>query len=554
MPYNGVEKYTKKEEPMEKLVQLFSRSIRFAYHCFDRIVIRGYLSTLSRPNNLMYFFRTIKQEECISKETLRRRTDQYLSWVNAYTKNNEIPIRWAEKDVRKKDDLAPIRHRMQREGRTGLYYVLKSMEQGPSFRIMKPKFPVEDPNWRIIAAQRSRYTHLYFYIIDEVLGPFSMRIGAFLPFYTTYYLNGHDIISSMLATDGVRFRMRENAFISVSDPSALQAAADRIDPYHIQERMDYWTFMLGPKFSRHEREGIDLRRYYYLSQVEYAQNIVFKRNHPIHSIFERSCDLGLARITPQRMAHIFGWRITQRTKGKQQVVLDQMDHGHHVLRAYSKNSFVKQYEKNNTFLRIETCSNNLKDFRQKKSLKYLRDVADKLQGVNDRFADGQTENLNVEIDYHLLEKLAQPCRLKSRRIASIRLDNDRIMRLLEFLMHSSSQLIGISAVHLHKAVLNAYHLIAKRYTRNQLAYDLRKLKAHGLIQRINNRYLYTLSDYGRKAAAILVILRNRILRPIAGSIFNRPPKISLKTNSKIQAQYRRTTKSFNDLIALLKAT
>jgi len=43
---------------MEKLTQLFGRSIRFAYHCFDRIVIRGYLSTLSRPENIVYFFRT----------------------------------------------------------------------------------------------------------------------------------------------------------------------------------------------------------------------------------------------------------------------------------------------------------------------------------------------------------------------------------------------------------------------------------------------------------------------------------------------------------------
>ena len=91
----------------------------------------------------------------------------------------------------------------------------------------------------------------------------------------------------------------------------MQAASDRIDPYRIQEPLDSWTFMPGAKFSRHEREGIDLRRYYYLSQVEYAQNIIFKRNHPIHSIFERSCDLGLARITPQRMAHIFGWTITK---------------------------------------------------------------------------------------------------------------------------------------------------------------------------------------------------------------------------------------------------
>jgi hypothetical protein len=538
---------------MEKLTRLFGRSIRFAYHGFDRIVIRGYLSTLSRPENIVYFFRTIKQVDCISKETLRQRTDQYLNWVNAYTGNHQIPIVWAEKDVRKKDDLAPLRTRMHREGRTGVYYVLKSMEQGPSFRIVKPKFPVDDPSWRIVAAQRCRYTHLYFYIIDDVLGPFSMRIGAYLPFYATYYLNGHDIIAPMLTAEEVRFRMKDNAFVSVADPAALQAAAERIDPRCIQKRLDYWTFMLGPKFAQHERDGMDLRRYYYINQVEYAQNIVFKRNRPIHSIFERSCDLGLARITTQRIANIFGWRVTKRTKGKHQVVLEQMARGHHVLRAYSKNAFVKQYEKDNTFLRIETCSNNLKDFRQKKSLEFLPEVAEKLQAVNDRFADAQAENLNVEMDYPLLEKLAQPCRLKSQRVAGIRLENDRIIRLLEALMHSSSQLNGVSAAGLHQAILEAHQLTPEQYTRNQLAYDLRKLRAHGLIERPDNRYVYALSGYGRKAAAMLVIVRNRILRPIAGSLFDRPPKSNLKPNSALQAQYRRTTKSFNDLIDLLKA-
>ncbi len=92
-------------------------------------------------------------------------------------------------------------------------------------RIVKPKFPVDDPNWPVVATQRSRYTHLYFYIIDDVLGPFSMRIGAYLPFYATYYLNGHDIIAPMLAAEGVRFRMKDNAFVSIADPDASQAAA-----------------------------------------------------------------------------------------------------------------------------------------------------------------------------------------------------------------------------------------------------------------------------------------------------------------------------------------
>ena len=166
-------------------------------------------------------------------------------------------------------------------------------------------------------------------------------------------------------------------------------------------------------------------------------------------------------------------------------------------------------------------------------------MAEKLQAVNNRFADAQAENLNVEIDYPLLEKLAQPCRLKSQRMAGIRLENDRIIRLLEVLMHSSSHVGGLSAADLHHTVLDAHHLTASQYTRNQLAYDLRKLRAHGLIERPDNRYVYALSNYGRKAAAMLVIVRNRILRPIAGSLFDHPPKSSLKPNSTYREQFDR---------------
>ena len=47
---------------------------------------------------------------------------------------------------------------------------LKSMEQGPTFRISVPKYPTKDPNHRILAHQCSRFTHYYFYIYDQVLG------------------------------------------------------------------------------------------------------------------------------------------------------------------------------------------------------------------------------------------------------------------------------------------------------------------------------------------------------------------------------------------------
>ena len=91
------------------------------------------------------------------------------------------------------------------------------MEQGPTFRVTVPKYPTKDPNHRILARQRSRFTHDYFYIRDEVLGPMVMRVATFFPFQTTYYLNGHNcncrsdhvcLISNVALAADVRCRGR----------------------------------------------------------------------------------------------------------------------------------------------------------------------------------------------------------------------------------------------------------------------------------------------------------------------------------------------------------
>ena len=59
-----------------------------------------------------------------------------------------------------------------------------------------------------MAHQKSRFTHNYFYIRDEVLGPFVMRVATFFPFQTTYYLNGHSFIEQELNRAQVGFRKR----------------------------------------------------------------------------------------------------------------------------------------------------------------------------------------------------------------------------------------------------------------------------------------------------------------------------------------------------------
>jgi hypothetical protein len=245
---------------METFEKLFARFLVFVYHCFDRIVIQGYLPLLTRPEHIVHFFRDVHGQYPITPQILAKRTGEYRGWVDGYARNHNIPILRAEKGMSKEDMIRPHLQRMERQHQHGPYCIITSMEMGSTFTSKTPRFPTEDPDYRIIRRVPSRYLHYYFYIRDPVIGPLAMCIGSYLPFQTTYYLNGHHFIEIQLRSQGVAFRKDDNAFLSTSDPKALQAAADRLSASVIEKQLNYWTWLLGPKFSEQDRRAVNLRQ------------------------------------------------------------------------------------------------------------------------------------------------------------------------------------------------------------------------------------------------------------------------------------------------------
>ena len=540
---------------METFNKLFGSLLALVYHCFDRIVILGHLPLLTRPENIVHFFRDIHQVETISQEVLRKRTADYHRWVEAFAKHRKIPLEWAEKGVRKEDYVHPHLQRMQRRHQFGVYFILKSMEVGPSFRSATPRFPVKDPHYRILARKRSRYTHYDFYIRDEVLGPIALCVGSFLPFSITYYLNGHSFIERELERAGVPFRKADNAFLGVADPQALQAAADRLSPQIIRQQLDHWTWVVGPKFSPKDRAAINLSRYYSLQQVEYCRNFIFRRNFPIHKLYERSCDLGLFRLSADRLSQMFGFRLHKRLRGKLATVLEKIDHGHHVLRACGKNAVLRMYEKFSTFLRLEVLSNNLKDFGLTKSLENLETVRQTLAAVTDRFAQFEAQALDVHVDFPLFQRLALPIPSGSSKIPGIKIHDTRMLRCMEVLLHRGTQLGGWRSRQIHETICSAYQLTPESYTLTQLRYDLRKLKAHGLLQRDGQRYAYRLTEKGVRVALLFVLFHQRICGPLANSLFYRKPTQSHSSTSttKLHVAYQKADASIQQIVDLLAA-
>ena len=138
---------------MDLFTQLFGSLLAFVYHCFDRIVIYGYLSGLSRPERVVNFFHQVAGVPVVAREILSQRTADYQNWVEAFARNHRFPIKYAAKGRGARKTMS-CRGDVAWCGRDryGVYYILKSMEQGPTFRVTE--LQKEPPRTSIIASWR----------------------------------------------------------------------------------------------------------------------------------------------------------------------------------------------------------------------------------------------------------------------------------------------------------------------------------------------------------------------------------------------------------------
>jgi hypothetical protein len=377
------------------------------------------------------------------------------------------------------------------------------------------------------------------------MGPMSVRVASYFPFNVTCYLNGHSFVAQELTRDGVPFRKVDNAFVGVRDVLALQAAADRLSAALLQRRCNYWVRRVVPVFSPDEREALRPGYRYSMAQMELATDVVFKRSAPLTTLFRRACELGVLVGGANRTTHLFGRRINRHYQGKLQTVLDQRDAGHPVLRWYYQSSFAKQYvrgdQRSDRILRTETCSNDTRHFGVKRRLENLPLLREHLATTNERCLAQQAELLASAVDTGQLAALAAPTLIGQRRIPGLKLHDDRVIRLLDTLLYPGGFVRDWTTPGLYTRVVTRHHLAADEYRLSQLRYDLSKLRAKRLVERIGKTRRYRLTSLGLKLGVLLVKLRTRLLGPLISSICQPNTTVPRRHSNSVDAAYRGST-------------
>jgi hypothetical protein len=146
--------------------------------------------------------------------------------------------------------------------------------------------------------------------------------------------------------------------------------------------------------------------------------------------------------------------------------------------------------------------------------------------------------------------LAHPIQKTSTRVAGIEINDTRMVRLMEVMFYAGLKVHGCNARHIHQMLFEHFRISLDTYAFNQPRYDLRKMKAHGHVERNGRRYTYALTEKGIRIALLFVLFPQRLFRTLTQSQFIKRPDSELHPGGYLERAYRRADKSIDQVVEL----
>jgi hypothetical protein len=452
-------------------------SIRFAYRCCDRILLNGLMQSFQRPERVVGFFTKYRQLYPVSKPVLKDIARQYDHWVNARATAWEAPIIEPPHDRRRDDFVEPYFRRVELDQ---VVVILKAREPARILIAIG-----KDDRWHLEYAWR--WVNQYnFYLVDREWGRLFVRVCPYFPFSARVCLNQHHWLARRLIAEGIAFRQCGNAFLTCNDPGRLQHLADTLMPHHLARCAQQWLRAFTPFCTPTERRAEAWPRLF-VSQVEYCDNLIFQRRAALDALGARLFDANRTIGQPTKLATIFGRTVTTRYRGKLETLIEDLDLPNPVIRSYYRHSSIKQYVRDHLLLRTEATSNNVANFGVPKAIEALPQLRTAMAAVTDRYLTVQQDILETFVDRGQLRQLAEATRLPNgKRIPGLKLDHPRQLALMHALVRFAHIAAGDTCTtrDLHEPTAAALDTTIEQSRLASLRYDLSKLRAKGLVERV----------------------------------------------------------------------
>ena len=510
-------------ETVLRVGDLLDEHVALDVECLDRIYLNGYVPTLQTSGQVWWFFTKHLGFPIASPAIMEKIGTRFRRSVSRFAEDNQIPVVRFGRGDRKIDVMRRHVAAQARTGRSGVAAIGTAQEiQNVFLSTLRERSDGGAPSYSFTKANRPILVY-YFYLWDTEFGPAFIKIATYFPYPMKVWVNGHEYAKQQCAKAGIGFTALSNGFATCEDPDRLQAICDRLSPGEVQALLDRWLRVLPlPLTPADEAAGF----WWELSmrQVEVSRTLVFDAPRRARAFTEAlvtdNLDIGrpdaVELIFTGRGAGATGRPIKNDTPCRTRVVTANTEVS---MNAFFKHSRIKQYLKDGRALRIETVVNSPDDLNCHRRLEHLPELQRKARAANARLLDTERVGQGCVLASPAFERVAlTSVTAEGRRAPALRFGDPRVMALVGALCITLNNVVGFTNRSL-RAQVSA--LLGETYTRNQMSYDLGRLRLNAIIERLEGSNTYTLTPDGQRIAIFYTKLHNRLLRPLLAA--NEPP-------------------------------
>jgi hypothetical protein len=483
----------------------------FEVECIDRMYCNVYVPGLQYAAGLVGYVHQQMGLPIASTAPIAKISDRFGAATHRFARDHNVPwvdfVRGQRKDDVMHEYLGGF------TDAEGVVFIGRAQEKTAVFRTEKRR-NAEGGSYPWIVKSTGMVNHFYFYCVDEDFGPFFIKFCSYFPYNAKLCINGNHWAQHQAEKAGIGFTPLDNAFAAVDDPAGLQDICDRLGPAQINALLDKWLAILPDPFTDTDRAA-GYRYEISVLQAEFSLTQMLDRPVSGRVFFEQVIRDNLDIGRPDHVGLVFDRRLCRRgprpTPGRfrTRVITAGVTPSLHV---DYKHTTIKQYHKEGRALRTETTINDTRDFdigKRLVNLPALREIGFK---ANRRLLGVQRLDHDPISGTRDLHTLTDPVTTETgTRVPGLRLGQQRSHALLSALLNFRLQPDGFANCDLRTITAELRALAPELVSPGQMTYDLRRLRTHGLIERIPHTHRYQVTDTGLHTAMFLTRVHDRLL-------------------------------------------
>ena len=475
------------------LAQLQKEHVVMELECIDRMYLNAYVPKLTSEGGIAAFCRGYWGHRFASTKQAVTMTKAFVKSIEAFLQREGLELVRFQKGQRKDEVLQQKLRGFKKP--EGVIFVGVAQEKVRVPRTTRKACPGGGTiPWIIYST--AMVNVYYFYCRDQDFGPFFLKFCSYFPYSAKLCLNGHEYLKCQLAQRGIAFQALDNGLLACADLPAAQRLCDGLQRHQDRSLLPQRARPPAPPLQPQGSPGrLPLRFIRPPSRVLPHPSLgpPDPRALLFEEVIRENIDLG----RPEQVQLIFARKRQRKTatdgRCRTRIVTEGVVPSLHV---YYKNTHLKQYHKRQpqgAGLRTETTINNTYDFgvgRRLKNLAALRQIG---FATNRRVLQVEQLTHDCHIGAEAFDKLQQPTEVDGQHVSALPFGQERVQALLAVLLKFCLQPEGFPNRQLRPLLAQLLGLSESQISPGRMSYDLRRLRLHGLIERIPKTQRYRLA-------------------------------------------------------------